>query len=231
LLANNQGAINLWRISPASTPSEVFELRVLLIRALDRGDWFYVAASLICLGSALIGIASTSIVDHAVVSNVVDRTAVVRGRLVTRAHSTLTAAAGNVSRRIAAIDHANAPLEELFDFVPDDESGWVFRAEQWNNTWKGKCTYCLHPAVDLVVYPTNSTYFQDEVPLLGNWLPKWATVDPKSQGTAYAEFFIGADANDMARPDRHLYPQLCVPRPRHKCPLDGQHLARELLIT
>ena len=186
---------NLWHISPATTPSEIFELRFILTRSLIRGDFPYILASLACVVAAIISAASTTISNHAIVSNVATRQAFVQGRLVTHEHSAISGAVVNFTSRAQALDKANAPLEQLFDFTPDDSSGWVFVPNEWNNTWQGKCTYSKYPDVDLVVFPTNSSSYQDEVPLLGNLLPQWATVDPTRQGTRYAGFYSDALIN------------------------------------
>ena len=190
--------MKLWCVSPATTPSEVIQLRSVITRALVDGHLFYVFASIICVVVAIISAASTTISNHAIASNIVIRQSVVQGRLVTSEHSSLSSggsAGMNVSARVKALNKANAPLTQLFDFTPDDSSGWVFDDHEWNNTWQGNCTYSKYPAVDLVVYPTNSTNYQDEVPLLGKWLPEWATVDPNKQGTAYSGFYTDALTN------------------------------------
>lgn len=187
--------VNLWHISPATTPSEIFELRFILKHACVRGHFPYVFASLACVIAAIISAASTTISNHSIVSNISTRQNLVHGRLATSEHASISGALINVTSRIRALEKANAPLEQVFDFVPDDSSGWVFVGHEWNNTWHGECTYSKYPAVDLVVYPTNSTSYQDEVPLLGNWLPQWASIDPTRQGTAYAGFFNDALTN------------------------------------
>lgn len=197
LLANKarDGQISLWSISPATTSSEVFELRVILLRALARGDYPYLLASLVCVAAAIVGAASTTIANHTVVSNVATRRATVPGRLVTREHSALSGALVNITSRVYALDQADAPLTEMFDFTPADSSGWVFVPSEWNNTWKGTCSYFNHSAVDLVVYPTNSTSFRDVSPLLGNVLPQWTLADPAKQAADYAGFYDNANAN------------------------------------
>ena len=59
---------NLWHISPATTPSEIFELQFILTCSLLHGDFPYVFASLVCIITAIIGAASTTISNHAIVS-------------------------------------------------------------------------------------------------------------------------------------------------------------------
>jgi hypothetical protein len=188
-LLANKSQVSLWHVAPATNILEVFELRYILARAIPGGDYFYAFASIICIASAILSAASTTIANHAIVENAVLRTALVQGRLVTSEHTSIGDAAANITTRVAVLDRASAPLEQLFDFVPDDSSGWVFIADEWNNTWLGNCTYVVHPAVDLVVFPTSSSNFQDEVPLLGLYLPQWATVDPALQGTSHSAGF------------------------------------------
>ena len=175
--------VSLWSISLTTTINEVLELRSMLARSLFGGEIFYTLASQACMVVAIISAASTSIANRTVESNIVNRGGLVSGRLV----SPWGEAVGTrveLAARVQALDHANSPLEQLFDFVPNDTSGWIFVGQEWNNTWQGRCSYHLYPAVNLHVYFTNCSSFQDEIPLLGTVLPQWATVDPNRQGTA-----------------------------------------------
>lgn len=196
---SSKSKVSVWHISPATTSSEAFEIRNILARAVIKGEIFYVLASIFCIFAASISAASTTISNHTIVSNSVTRESTVPGILVTSEHTTLSGALVDVTTRINALNKANAPLEELFDFVPSDDVNWIYSPEQWNNSWRGKCSYIMHPAVDLIVYPTNSSKYQDEVPLLGNWLPQWATVDPTKQGTYYVGFFVDAAINGSGK--------------------------------
>jgi hypothetical protein len=194
-ITSGQGEVSLWRVSPAVTSSEVFELRGILARALMKGDFTFVFVSTFCIITAVVGAAGTVISNHAVEINTVVRDAVVQGRLVTKEHSSISGALVQVSARVDALTRANAPLAELFDFAPNDDSQWTYEPSQWNNTWKGSCSFVKHEAVELVVYPTNSSEYQDEVPLLGDYIPSWATVDRSKQGAAYDGFYKGALVN------------------------------------
>ena len=187
-LFNPQLQVSLWSISPTTTINEVFELRSMLAGGLFGGEIFYTLASLACVVVAIIGAAGTSIANHTVESNIVNRSALVSGRLVSR-WGDLVGASVELAARVQALEYANAPLEQLFDYVPNDTSGWIFVDQEWNNTWQGRCSYHLYPAVDLHVYSTNSTSFQDEIPLLSTVLPQWATVDTTRQATKYVEFW------------------------------------------
>ena len=53
--------------------------------------------------------------------------------------------------------------------------------------------------VDLIVYPSENATYQTEVPLLGNYIPRWATLDPSKQGIDYTGFYTGAAANGTGK--------------------------------
>jgi hypothetical protein len=194
-IISGKGEVNLWRVSPAVTSSEAFELRGIIARALMKGDFTFVFVSIFCIITAVVGAAGTVISNHAVETNTVVRDAVVQGRLVTQEHFAISGALVQVSARADALTRANAPLTELFDFAPSDDSHWIYEPSQWNNTWKGSCSFAKHEAVELVVYPTKSSEYQDEVPLLGDYIPSWATVDRSKQGVDYCGFYKDALAN------------------------------------
>jgi len=190
-----QGGVSLWRVSPAVTPSEAFEMRGILAKALMKRDFAFFFVSTFCIVTAVVGAASTVISNRVVGTNTVVRDAIVQGRRVTNEHSSLSNALIEVKARVDALNGANAPLDELFDFVPGDDSKWIYKPSQWNNTWKGNCSFAKHEAVELTVYPTNSTAYQDEVPMLGDYIPSWATVDPSRQGVFHAGFYDGEKEN------------------------------------
>jgi hypothetical protein len=89
--------VNLWRVSPAVTSFEVFQLRSILMRALLGGNFFYALASVFCVISAIISAASTTISNHVIVTNSVVRQSVVSGHLVTSEHTVLSGAVVNVT--------------------------------------------------------------------------------------------------------------------------------------
>jgi len=117
-----EGGVSLWRVSPTVTPSEAFELRGILSRALMRGDFAFVFASTFCIVATVVGAASTVISNHAVGTNTVVRDAVVPGLLVTNQIGGTSSQVVQLLARVDALTKANAPLDELFDFVRRDDS-------------------------------------------------------------------------------------------------------------
>ncbi|KAJ9659929.1 hypothetical protein H2198_002819 [Neophaeococcomyces mojaviensis] len=39
----------------------------------------------------------------------------------------------------ASLDRANFPTDQLLDYLPDTTSHWLYRQEEWNNTWSMTC--------------------------------------------------------------------------------------------
>jgi hypothetical protein len=190
--------ISLWRVSPPATILELVQARGVLVHStkISGLHLIYLAASLACVATAVISAASTTIANYAVVKQIVNREQMVGGRLMTREHSTLSGAVVSVTNRVHALDNAGAPYDEVFDFIPDDESAWVFKAKQWNNSWKGSCEFRWHKAVDLTVFAVNSSHYQDLVPGLGTYLPQWSTLNQTNQANTYTGFYNNALLNN-----------------------------------
>ncbi|KDR82354.1 hypothetical protein GALMADRAFT_237618 [Galerina marginata CBS 339.88] len=188
-LLARKDAHSIWFISPAVTPSEVFELRTLLLKAITNGRIGFVVTSAFCVVAAVIGAASTVISNRAVVTNTIERTSTVNGILVTREHNSISSAIVPITSRISALNSAAAPLTELFDFAPNDDENWVYHSAEWNNTWKATCSFAVHESAELHVFPSNSSAFQQEVPTLMNFIPAWATKNRTRQGVDYSGFY------------------------------------------
>jgi len=172
--------------------------------ALTKGDFAFVLASMFCVVAEVVISASTVISNCAIGKNTVVRDIVVRGRLVTNDFTSESDGAQvRISNRAEALNNANAPLDELFDFVPGTpliyvnfNFQWTYKSNQWNNAWKGSReseSFSKHEAVELEVYSAIPNAYQDTVPHLGNYIPSWATVDRLKQGVAYPGFYSDED--------------------------------------
>ena len=182
---------NLWTITPATSISEVFALRKVLFQDYAKRKLPFIFTSLICILALVFSSASTAIANASVVSNTVVRQRTVQGRLsYTVWIDLIPDSIVNSTSRVNSLEKANAPLLELFDFIPDDQSGWVYVADEWNNSWHGQCTYNSFPATDLIILPSNLSdygdlYFQILVPSLGPLLPQWASANETGQGASF----------------------------------------------
>lgn len=105
--------VSLWRVSPATTTAEAFQLRNRISSSFIKGDISYFIASLVCVCASVVTAAGTTIANEAVVENIVIRDVSVPGRLTTREHNTLAGFVVNVTARAQALDRANAPLDQV----------------------------------------------------------------------------------------------------------------------
>ena len=115
--------------------------------SLLGGHFFYTLASVFCVISAVISAAHTTISNHVIITNSIMQQSTAIGCLVTREHTVLSGAIVNVSSQVNILNRANAPLNELFDFVPNEDVTWVYEVSQWNNTWCGECDYAKHLSI------------------------------------------------------------------------------------
>lgn len=168
----------------------------MLFRALRRGNVSYVIVSLFCVAAAIVSAAATTIANHTVVQHTVIRRTNVSGRVAQSNTPGLAGLLDRITERVDALNRAHAPIDQLFDFIPDDDSNWVFVSAEWNNTWLGNCSLHKYPAADLMVLNTVSPWYQDLVPALGPLLPPWATVDPNKQGSAPIASTQGVQTNN-----------------------------------
>jgi len=183
-------------VTPAMTPSEAFKLRGILTRALEKGDFAFVFVSTFCVVTSIMGAASMVISNHAIGNNTIVRDAIVQGWLVTSDFNAPSMGAMVwVSTMVAALRRVNAPLDELFDFVPGDDTQWIYKPSQWNNTWKGNCSFAKCEAAELELRPSRSSAYQNEVPLLRNYIPSWATVNITNQGVSDIPFYVDREIN------------------------------------
>lgn len=162
---------------------------------MRRGHFSYAIVSLICVIATVVSAASTTIANHSVAEHPTIRRMDVPGRLADTAAPPVAGLDDRVALRVKALDHAQAPLNQLFDFIPDEGTDWMFVPEEWNNTWVGECAFRKYSAVDLEVLSTTSYWYQDLVPSLATYIPAWATVDPTKQGATPISSLQGKEMN------------------------------------
>ncbi|KAH8806539.1 hypothetical protein DL96DRAFT_1822447 [Flagelloscypha sp. PMI_526] len=194
-LLANQSSVNLWQVTPPAVVSEVFGSHRVLWRAIKHRDVLFVMTACLCIGSALLSAAATAISNRVIRYNTPVRVSTLSGRLVTHEHSSISGALVNITTRINRLNAAAMPLDQMLDFVPNDEDQWVYVESQWNNTWRGSCQSNVIRGAVLQVFPTTADDFQTQVPGLATYLPNWATVNASKQGAAYDGFYDGAAAN------------------------------------
>jgi hypothetical protein len=130
--------ISLWTSFPLSSMSSIFESRAILFRGLKAGEWFFLLACSMCVASAALSAFSATIVNHAIRYNQLERIQMLPGRIgmarsifrtsltlseVTNEHTSVRDASVQISDAIWALNRANAPLDQAFDWYPT-EGNW-----------------------------------------------------------------------------------------------------------
>lgn len=81
----------------------------------------------------------------------------------------------------SSIEAAGFPMDQLLDFLPDTTVPWVYRADEWNNTWHLNCTFTPETPIKLEVLANVSESGGDwmvQIPGLKSILPEPFSVEP-----------------------------------------------------
>ncbi|OCT44073.1 hypothetical protein CLCR_00625 [Cladophialophora carrionii] len=60
-----------------------------------------------------------------------------------------------------SLDYAGFPTDQLLDYLPDTGNSWIYRPEEWNNTWSMTCQSTESTPVDLRL-AANCTSFESK---------------------------------------------------------------------
>jgi hypothetical protein len=63
------------------------------------------------------------------------------GSLATTTWESMVEADVAWNRTKNTIEAAGFPTDQLLDFLPDMSQPWVYREDEWNNTWRAQCTF------------------------------------------------------------------------------------------
>jgi hypothetical protein len=63
------------------------------------------------------------------------------GSLATTTWNSMLEADVTWNRTKTALEDAGFPLDQLLDFLPDISEPWVYREDEWNNTWHAQCQF------------------------------------------------------------------------------------------
>ena len=63
------------------------------------------------------------------------------GSLATTTWESMVEADVAWNRTKNTLEAAGFPMDQLLDFLPDMSQPWVYREDEWNNTWRAQCTF------------------------------------------------------------------------------------------
>ncbi|KIY01535.1 uncharacterized protein Z520_03087 [Fonsecaea multimorphosa CBS 102226] len=148
-----------------NTPGEAIDV-LLLLKSHVIQHWNIVSQSLIVISLSITTILSGPIAKYSTrLTHVVVQTEV-NGLLAGRTDNSIpdSQVAWNLTQM--SLDHANFPIDELLDYLPDTSKLWVDRLDEWNNSWSMTCEPVSHVGIDHGNYDsadfyTNATLIKD----------------------------------------------------------------------
>ena len=103
----------------------------------------------------------------------------VPGWLATTNHNGVGGALVLWNTTIESLKAANFPLNQLLDFLPDNQVNWVYRESEWNLTWSTSCTWTDETMLPNITTTGNySGAFLAEIPGLRAVFPPGRLEDP-----------------------------------------------------
>jgi hypothetical protein len=122
------------------------------------------------------------------------------GSLATTSWNSMVEADVTWNRTKTSLADAGFPLDQLLDFLPDPSEPWVYREDEWNNTWHAQCQFDPLTPISLTAtgnYSDGSWF--TEIPGLYDIVPlrfidlsiEWSSsLGSASQGDTYTDVLI-----------------------------------------
>jgi hypothetical protein len=189
--------IPLSSLMTINTLGQAFDILFLLrSRIFHRRYWKILAQSIVVLCLSTTALLSGPIARYSTQHNYVIVPKRTMGLLANRIENNILNAILQWNATIASLDQAGFPYDQLLDYLPDTLVPWIYKPEEWNNSWTMDCKYTYSTPITL--YDTgNCSDIYSEIPGLNDIVPpsKYGSniwVDATS--VAYAKRPITQDA-------------------------------------
>ncbi|KIW78085.1 hypothetical protein Z517_07918 [Fonsecaea pedrosoi CBS 271.37] len=121
-----------------NTPGEAIDI-LLLLKSHAFQHWNIVAQSLVVIALSITTILSGPIAKYSTrLTEVVVHTEV-NGHLAQRTDNSMPVSQVPWNLTQTSLERANFPVDQLLDYIPDTSDFWVYRPDEWNNTWSMSC--------------------------------------------------------------------------------------------
>ncbi|EXJ70335.1 uncharacterized protein A1O5_06403 [Cladophialophora psammophila CBS 110553] len=121
-----------------NTPGEAIDVLILL-KSHIFSHWIIVAQSLVVVALSITTVLSGPIAKYSTrLTHVVAQTEA-NGLLAGRTDNSMpdSQVAWNLTQ--TSLDRANFPINELLDYLPNTSDLWVYRPDEWSNSWAMTC--------------------------------------------------------------------------------------------
>ncbi|OAP57613.1 hypothetical protein AYL99_08351 [Fonsecaea erecta] len=121
-----------------NTPGEAADI-LLLLKSHVFQHWNIVAQSLVVIALSITTLLSGPIAKYSTkLTHVVVQTEV-NGLLAGRTDNGIHDSQVAWNQTQTSLDRAGFPIDELLDYLPDTSDLWVYRPDEWNNSWSMTC--------------------------------------------------------------------------------------------
>jgi hypothetical protein len=117
----------------------------------------------------------------------------INGTLVTKDFNSMANAQVEWNLTQSRLDEAGFPKDQLLDFMPDTSHSWMYRPEEWNNSWTMTCEYADEtPIHNMFVSTDDCSDFQVKFgrETIQEMIPQWQSSEYSWWSSA--EYYINA---------------------------------------
>lgn len=143
-------AVHLSSILTLNTPGEVLDA-LSILRHKIPGHSTVLAQSFVIVIFSITTLISGPIARYASRSTSMTIDMDVHGYLAKRDHNSNADEQVMWNLTLTSLDSAGFPTDELLDYLPDTATKWIYRAEEWNNSWSLACRSIEPTSVDIIM--------------------------------------------------------------------------------
>jgi hypothetical protein len=143
-----------------NTPGEAIDaLKILRSHVLRH--WRILSQCVVVIALSLLTVLSGPIAKYSTKMTEVTIKTEVNGNLALALHNSMADSQVVWNLTQESLDYAEFPTDQLLDYLPDTTSPWIYRPEEWNNTWSMACDATESTPVDLTL-AANCTSFESK---------------------------------------------------------------------
>ncbi|KEF60326.1 uncharacterized protein A1O9_01886 [Exophiala aquamarina CBS 119918] len=131
-------AVHLSSILTLNTPGEVLDAFSVLRHKIP-GHGPMLSQSIVIIIFSITTLTSGPIARYATRSTSMTTDLDVNGYLATRSHNSNSDEQVTWNLTLTSLDRAGYPTDELLDYLPETATHWLYRTEEWNNSWSLVC--------------------------------------------------------------------------------------------
>ncbi|KIW72897.1 hypothetical protein PV04_01058 [Phialophora macrospora] len=158
-LAAKGNAVPVTSLLSVNTPGEAIDA-LNLLRSHVLRHWRILVQCIMVIALSLLTVLSGPIAKYSTQMTLVTIQTEVNGNLAL-GHNSMADSQVVWNLTQESLDYAEFPTDQLLDYLPDTTTPWIYRPEEWNNTWSMACDATESTPVDLTL-TENCTSFESK---------------------------------------------------------------------